>query len=110
MERKYKQRGYAESDREERPKPVRPREKDGPKSPQMTAFQEVVRCAMCGAQSQVAVGGVTIDSTCGSCKSDLRTCKNCKFFDPGARFQCRTSIVEPVRNKTARTSCPQFTA
>jgi hypothetical protein len=53
--------------------------------------------------------GVTLTSVCAGCKADLRTCKNCVNFDPGARYECRAPVTERVPSKTARTACPQFT-
>lgn len=109
MERKYSQRGYQDEgpkSEESRPKPAKDRE--GPKSPNMMAFQGVVRCAMCGAQVELL--GISLESVCPNCKSDLRTCRNCTSFDPGARFECRATIAKRVPNKTARTDCDLFAA
>src|SRR5919106_28253 len=55
-DRKYRQRGYMESDREpQRAKPQsQPREREtreGPRSPRMMAFGEKVKCSACGAQA-----------------------------------------------------------
>ena len=54
-DRKYRQRGYMDSDREpQRPKPQsqsqsqsQPRDREGPRSPRMMAFGEKVKCASC---------------------------------------------------------------
>lgn len=110
MDRKYKQQGYQDeggsgSDAA-RPKPKPAAEREGPKSPNMTAFQGVARCAMCGAKVELVA--LTIESTCPNCKSDLRTCRNCTSFDPAAHFECRAGVSVRVSNKTARTACELF--
>jgi hypothetical protein len=110
MDRKYSHRGYQDGGRqEERSKPEARRPADGPRSPKMTGFRELMRCGMCGAAVEVALGGVDVTSTCVGCKGDLRTCKNCVNFDPGARFECRVAITARVPSKTVRNQCQLFT-
>jgi hypothetical protein len=109
MERKYRQRGYDEKPEPSR-KPDTPKdEKEGPRSPKMTAFQGVMRCGMCGAVLPVDVSGISLESTCQKCSADLRTCRNCVSFDPGARWECRRTIPKRIPNKTVRNECDQFT-
>ena len=109
MERKYGQRGYQDSDRTERSEAPKPKRKDddGPRSPKMMAFQGVLRCAMCGATVEL-IGEVELDRTCAKCGADLRSCRNCTSFDPGARWECRAEITTRVSSKTARTACESF--
>src|SRR5690242_1814952 len=96
-DRKYRQRGYMDNDREEeRPKPQsKPREREGPRSPRMMAFEQKVKCAACGATIAAAVGA---DTDCPKCKASLHTCRMCTFFDPGARFECRKPITARILN------------
>jgi hypothetical protein len=112
MTRKYSQRGYQSGDRDDKPRP-RPerqeRQLDGPKSPNMTSFREIVRCGMCGKRVEVDPVGLVLTSVCTGCRADMRTCKNCVNFDPGTRYECRAPITQRVANKTTRTECPQFT-
>lgn len=113
-DRKYRQRGYMDNDREpQRSKPPsqpqsRPRDRDreGPRSPKMMAFGEAVKCAECGAKAPA----ISADSTCPKCKADLHTCRQCTYFDPGARFQCRKPITARIVNKNARNTCELFAA
>jgi len=109
MTRKYTQCGYQSGDREEKPRARPERQMDGPKSPRMTNFREILRCGMCGKRAEIDPVGVVLASTCSGCRADMRTCKNCVNFDPGARYECRAPITERVTSKTARTACPQFT-
>ena len=110
-DRKYRQRGYQEDDRERerRPKPKQQpaRDREGPRSPRMMAFGQKVKCAACGATIQ---SNVSLDATCPKCRADLHTCRQCTFFDPGARFECRKPITERIVNKSARNNCELFAA
>jgi hypothetical protein len=91
-ERKYRQRGYMDSDRgREEPKPKQPpqqRDREGPRSPRMMAYGEKVKCASCSA---VVPTNLSADSACPKCNSDLHTCRQCTYFDPASRFECRNT-------------------
>jgi len=107
-DRKYRQRGYMEGDRERerQPKPqAKPQEREGPRSPKMMAFQQKVRCAACGATLQ---SGIANDARCLKCGADLHSCRQCTFFDPGAHFECRKPITARIANKQARNTCELF--
>ena len=84
-DRKYRHRGYMDSDRDpERPKPQskpqsNPRDREGPRSPKMMAFGETVKCANCGAKAPT---NIIFESSCPNCKTDLHTCRQCTYFDP----------------------------
>jgi hypothetical protein len=108
-DRKYRQRGYMDSDREpQRPKPQSaPRDREGPRSPKMMAFGEKVKCAACGAQ---APSHITSMSCCPKCNGDLHTCRQCAYFDPGAHFECSKKITARIVNKNARNTCELFAA
>ena len=92
-DRKYRQRGYMDSDREsQRPKPqsnpqskpLSNQDREGPRSPRMMAYGETVKCDACG---EKAPSNITLDSSCSKCNADLHTCRQCTYFDPGARFE-----------------------
>ena len=112
-DRKYRQRGYRDNEREpERSKPQGgqgpPRERqmqEGPRSPRMMAFGETVKCTACGAK---APPSIKLDSTCLNCKAELHTCRQCNYFDPGARFQCSKPVTTRIVNKNARNTCELF--
>ena len=112
-DRKYRQRGYMDSDREpQRSKPQskpqsQPQQREGPRSPKMMAFGETSKCAACGAKAEPSIN---VDSSCPNCKADLHTCRQCTHFDPGARFECRKSIAARIMNKHARNTCELFAA
>jgi hypothetical protein len=109
-DRKYRQRGYMESDHERAARPAsqpKPREREGPRSPRMMAFGEKVKCAACGAIVQT---NIRHDSTCPKCNADLHTCRQCTYFDPGSRFECRKPITARIVSKGARNTCELFVA
>ena len=112
-DRKYNQRGYMQSDREsQRPKPQskgqsKPQDREGPRSPRMMAFGEALNCAACGAK---ALPKITVDSSCPKCNADLHSCRQCTYFDPGARLECTKPIAARIVNKQARNTCELFAA
>ena len=112
-DRKYRQRGYMDSDREpQRPKPQpgpqgqsRPHDREGPRSPKMMAFGESVKCSNCGTQAPTTINLAT---SCSKCNGDLHTCRQCTHFDPSAHFECSAKITKRIVNKNARNLCELF--
>ena len=45
---------------------------------------------------------------CRDCGKDLRSCKNCRFFLPGARGDCRETNTEPQADKERANFCDWF--
>ncbi|MBU8912501.1 MAG: 60S ribosomal export protein NMD3 [Spirochaetales bacterium] len=45
---------------------------------------------------------------CESCGSDLRVCRNCGFYLPGAHWDCRETVPEAVREKDRANFCEFF--
>jgi hypothetical protein len=124
-ERKYKQRGYQDDDRERRPGPAggpagapRPERtpgapagarrisSEGAKNPNMPGFREVARCSRCGTLVDAQIFS---RSRCAKCGQDLRSCAQCVHFDPGARFECTQTIAARVSPKDAANECSFFT-
>jgi hypothetical protein len=118
-DRKYRQRGYQDDDRDRAPKPQIPRpapepgapagtrriSQDGPKPINMPGYREVVRCAQCG---NVGSAGIAQDARCPRCGTDLHACAQCESFDPGSRFECMQPITARVSPKNARNTCQLF--
>jgi hypothetical protein len=119
-DRKYRQRGYQDDDRERAPK-APPRQapepgapagtrrisRDGPKAINMPGYREVVRCATCGT---LVTAEITILSQCTKCGGDLHSCAQCTSFDPGSRFECMQTIPARISPKNARNQCTLYTA
>lgn len=115
-DRKYRQRGYQDDDRDRQPKPearkperepgapagARRISQDGPRTINMPGFRHVVRCSSCGTVVGADVGS---ESRCARCGVDLRTCAQCESFDPGSRFECMQTIAARVSPKNVRNAC-----
>lgn len=119
MSRKYRQRGYQDDPDRDRdrprkargPSPSGPRvPREGPRSPRMMGFQEVMRCAMCGASLPRQFEDIEVDSSCPKCGAGLHTCRNCVFFDTSSRFECTQPIPERVARKDLGNKCTLFEA
>jgi|SRR5579862_1943801 len=108
-DRKYRQRGYQDDPRPRQPpgpKPQGPRDRpEGPKTPNLMASHEVLRCARCGNRLSVPVGA---DERCSRCGVDLHSCVQCMSFDTSARFECSQPVTARVSPKDARNSCTLF--
>lgn len=118
-DRKYRQRGYQDDDRDrpQTPKSSRPApepgapagarriSRDGPKTINMPGYREVVRCAQCGNVGSAEIG---FDARCPRCGTDLHACAQCTSFDPGSRFECMETIPARISPKNTRNSCDLF--
>jgi hypothetical protein len=111
-ERKYRQRGYQDDDRRERPAPAQrpkeprdPRLPRDPRVPNMPGFREVFRCARCGSIEGTDIGSLSV---CTHCGVPLRACIHCASFDSGARFECRQALTARVAPKDAANDCRWF--
>lgn len=111
MSRKYSQPGYGDSSRSEKPrsKPTGPRpQREGPRGKGFGAQREdVFRCRDCGTQRQIS-DEVAFDTECRKCGRTLHNCVNCRFFDSGARFQCRQTLPAELASKTKANQCELF--
>ncbi len=102
MERKYRQRGYQDSDRQEkRPAQERP-ETFGPRTPTMPGKRSVLRCAGCAA---VLPTEIDTRGQCPQCGFELHSCKQCAYFDTSSRFECTQPIPVRIPKKDARNAC-----
>jgi hypothetical protein len=48
------------------------------------------------------------NSTCSRCGKDLKICLNCRFYSPGAHWDCAETIDEPVADKDRSNFCTFF--
>lgn len=123
-DRKYRQRGYQDDDRDKRPSGPRPDQprpdrepgapagarrisSEGAKNPKMMGYREVARCTRCGT---LVDGHVFSRSTCPKCTLELRSCIQCVHFDPGARFECTQNLTARVSPKDTANECPHYAA
>jgi hypothetical protein len=118
-DRKYRQRGYRDDDRDRTPRPAVARpapepgapagarriSQDGPKNINMPGFRHVLRCAQCG---HLAPDDIGFNTRCAKCGTELHSCAQCVSFDPSSRFECTQPVPERVSPKSARNGCTFF--
>lgn len=114
-DRKYRQRGYMESDRDSRerrfndkPKPSGPRppiDVTGPRLPRLLQNVVAARCFNC---STTLPQDVDWKGKCPKCGASLHCCKQCAHFEPSTRFQCRKPIPVRIAVKDQANECTLF--
>jgi hypothetical protein len=116
-DRKYRQHGYQDEPRgapkRESPVAKEPRapgrsfqDAAGPKTPNLMASHEVLRCARCGNRLAAAVEAL---DRCSKCGVDLHSCVQCLSFDTAARFECtQPALPARVTPKDAKNDCGLF--
>ena len=105
-DRKYRQRGYQDSGREEREKrPAKKPETFGPRRLSMPGKREVIRCASC---ATILPPGLDLNGKCLKCGFELHSCKMCSYFDPSAHFECTQPIKERIPRKVAHNHCQLY--
>ena len=113
-DRKYRQRGYQDSDRpangyrQERPKqsgPKPPIDVTGPKLPRLVQNVVASRCFNC----TIALPTDTdFNGKCPKCGAALHCCKQCVNFDSSTRFQCVKPIPVRIPLKDQANTCALF--
>ncbi len=64
-------------------------------------------CHFCG--RQVPEGErIYRNSSCAGCGRDLKICLNCRFYSPGAHWDCSETIHDPVADKERANFCEFF--
>src|SRR6266568_294762 len=92
--------GQSRSDNRE---PARPKDSlGGPRAIQMPGTRSVSRCAECGSVLQ---GLADPSGACPKCGAALHSCKQCTYFDPAERFECREHVPERIARKDAANNC-----
>ena len=106
-DRKYKHRGYRDAESQdkkpERKPESRPKQEQyGPRTPRMVGTVTLARCSNCGA---VLTPGFDANGQCPRCQFELHCCKQCRFFDSGAQFECMQPITESISPKDTKNNC-----
>lgn len=116
-DRKYRQRGYMDSDRdrgtnghrrEDRPKPAGPRppiDVTGPRLPRLVQHVAAARCYNC---ATALPEGIDWNGNCPKCHAALHCCKQCAHFEPSTRFQCLKPIPVRIPLKDQTNDCQLF--
>src|SRR5690349_23336410 len=113
-DRKYRQHGYMDSERdtrpfrEDRPKPQGPRppiDVTGPRLPRLVQAVTASRCFNC---STLLPEGIDFKGQCPKCGTALHCCKQCAHFEPSTRFQCLKPIPVRIAVKDQANTCELF--
>jgi hypothetical protein len=112
-DRKYKQHGYQDTDRDSKPfrdgqKPQGPRppiDITGPRLPRLVQHVAAARCFNCAA---TLPPGIDFTGVCPKCNAALHCCKQCTHFEPSTRFQCLKPIPVRIPAKDKANDCPLF--
>lgn len=114
-DRKYRQRGYMDSEREsrdrrpgDRPRPAGPRppiDVTGPRLPRLLQNVVAARCFNC---STALPQDVDWKGKCPKCGAALHCCKQCAHFEPSTRFQCLKPIPVRIAVKDQANECELF--
>ena len=114
-DRKYRQRGYMDTDREhsgtfrsERPKPPGPKlpiDVTGPKLPRLVQTVAASRCYNC---ATTLPQGTDFRGNCPKCHAALHCCKQCAHFEPSTRFQCLKAVAVRIPSKDQANDCELF--
>ena len=114
-DRKYRQRGYMDSEREyrngsrpDRPRPQGPKlplDITGPRLPRLVQAVTASRCFSC---STTLPSDTDFRGVCPKCGSALHCCKQCSHFEPSTRFQCLKPIPVRIAVKDQANECELF--
>lgn len=66
-------------------------------------------CWKCGKNIETSEN-IFRNSTCGYCGTDLHSCKNCKFYEPGRHYDCNETVEEIIVDKERSNFCDYFKA
>ena len=113
-DRKYRQRGYMDSNREsnghrqDRPKPQGPKppiDITGPRLPRLLQNVAAARCFNC---STALPADIDWKGNCPKCNVPLHCCKQCAHFEPSTRFQCLKPVQVRIAIKDRANECELF--
>jgi hypothetical protein len=116
-DRKYRQHGYMDSDRDrapsqrpgDRPKPPQgPRSLQDPNGPRLPRLVQSVTASRCFSCSTTLPQGTDFKGLCPKCGAELHCCKQCAHFEPSTRFQCVKPIKERIPVKDKANECELF--
>ena len=113
-DRKYRQRGYMDAERDlrgprrDKPKPSGPRpplDITGPRLPRLLQNVVAARCFSC---ATTLPPDVDWKGNCPKCSAALHCCKQCAHFEPSTRFQCLKPIPARIPVKDQANECELF--
>lgn len=69
---------------------------------------EFMICWKC--KNEISIENISRTTECPLCSCDLRSCKGCKFYSAGARWDCKENIDAPISDKERSNFCDFFSA
>ena len=118
QDRKYKQRGYMDTDRDraerrdnaQKPRgPQGPRTMQDPNGPRLPRLVQAVAASRCFSCSTVLPPDIDFKGNCPKCNAELHCCKQCSHFESSTRFQCLKPIPARIPYKDKANQCDLFT-
>ncbi len=64
-------------------------------------------CWSCGEDTEME-DKVTRSDECPHCRSDMRSCKNCQYYDQGSHNECKETISEYIPDKERTNFCGMY--
>ena len=113
-DRKYRQRGYMDTDRDnqgrrmdDKPRlgPRPPIDVTGPRLPRLVQTVVASRCYNC---ATTLPNGADFKGVCPKCNVALHCCKQCAHFEPSTRFQCLKPVPARIAVKDQANECTWF--
>ncbi|HET9452616.1 MAG TPA: hypothetical protein VFO83_17120 [Aggregicoccus sp.] len=65
-------------------------------------------CAHCGHALDIIGNQVGRGDECPACGEEVRSCRNCRHFDPSVAKQCKEPLAEVPRDKDSANFCELF--
>jgi hypothetical protein len=114
-DRKYRQNGYMDSERDTRPfREDRPKQQQGPRppidvtGPRLPRLVQHVAASRCFSCATTLPADIDFSGVCPKCGAELHCCKQCNYFDPSTRFQCAKPIPVRIPIKDKANECALF--
>ncbi|HZL56497.1 MAG TPA: hypothetical protein VFC21_05420 [Bryobacteraceae bacterium] len=113
-DRKYRQRGYSDSDGPPFANGQKPRQPDGPRpplditGPRLPRLVQAVAASRCYSCATTLPPGTAFNGPCPKCAAQLHCCKQCSHFEPSTRFQCTKPIPARIPIKDQANECTLF--
>lgn len=110
-DRKYRHRGYQDTDRDSGRRPTGPRPPRDEGAPRGRGIDQdkavVFRCKHCG-EKVIDLDSIGVSAVCRKCGKALHACSQCANFDTSARFECSKPIPARIPSKHAANECTFF--
>lgn len=109
-DRKYRHRGYMESEGESRGRsaPRTPKTEGAPRGRGIDLDKSVVfACRVCG-EKRRDLDEIRPETLCSRCGTPLHACRQCAHFDTAARWECTEPIAQRITSKSASNQCSVY--